>query len=190
MVCQAYRNCISDLFVGKGSGWFTCYGFKIVIIWKSLNSCRFPGSERSVLFDIRMNVVVPIPANMCHNCLRAGKISCNHFKSVQKALRIIMCPQMFRKICICNTCFCLIPRIYHNSIDFKILLGVRPGLVKCDRLAVIFLYACLKQIFSRVMICWSRSNVSLSGMNTREITEQFPSFVCSGILRDIRVEIN
>ena len=101
-----------------------------------------------------------------------------------------MCPQIFRKIRVCNTCFCLIPRIYHNSIDFKILLGVWSGLVKCDRLTIIFLYACLKQVFSRVMICWSRSNFSLSGMNRWEIAEQFPNFVCSGILRDIRVEIN
>lgn len=53
----------------EGEILFSCYGFKIIIVRKSLNPCRFPGSERSVLFDIRMNVVVPIPANMCHNRL-------------------------------------------------------------------------------------------------------------------------
>ena len=72
VVRKTYRDRVTYLLISKCSRRSSSYGFKKVVVWKCLNTSSFSWGNRTILLNVRMNKVVPISRNMCHDGLGIG----------------------------------------------------------------------------------------------------------------------
>lgn len=70
--CKSNRYSIANLFKSTGSGRTVFDSFKIVIVWKSLQSGCFPRCERPILCYIWVDIIVPVLTNVGNHCLGHG----------------------------------------------------------------------------------------------------------------------